>query len=160
MGIGTILVGLALVVIVAILIAMPLLEPGGQSVEHSANSRERDSLELERATIVRTIRELDFDFRTGKMDESDYKVLREAQVRRGADVLQTLDALPLDAPSEPEDEAQQRGEPDAGEGADVPPVSAPGACPSCRVLIQPGVRFCPNCGTRIAKDERSAITAR
>ena len=47
----------------------------------------------ERAAVVRTIRELDLDYRTGKLNEADYKGLREAQVQRGADTLRELDEM-------------------------------------------------------------------
>ncbi|MGQ9904480.1 MAG: hypothetical protein ACUVRU_09210 [Anaerolineae bacterium] len=89
-GIGTLLVGLALLAFVVVLVMMPLLEPKTPLAQPTS---QRDMLEAERAAIVRSIRDLDFDYRTHKLNEQDYRSLRLALVQRGAEVLRELDSL-------------------------------------------------------------------
>ena len=48
------------------------------------------------ATLV-TLRDLDFDFQTGKLTEVDYYLQREALVTRGADLLRQIDTLNLES---------------------------------------------------------------
>lgn len=89
-GIGTLLAGLALLVFVVALVMMPLLKPKTPLAQPTS---QRDMLEAERAAIVRSIRDLDFDYRTHKLNEQDYRSLRLALVQRGAEVLRELDSL-------------------------------------------------------------------
>lgn len=54
-----------------------------------------ESLEAERRTIIHNIRDLDDDYRVGKVAEADYHPLRLAQVQRGAAILSQIDQLQL-----------------------------------------------------------------
>lgn len=87
---GTLLLGLALLVLTATIIALPLFDRKAPAVRPPT---QLEALEMEHETIVRNLRELDFDFRTRKINEEDYKQLRAALVQRGAEVLRDLRAL-------------------------------------------------------------------
>jgi hypothetical protein len=144
MGIGTLIIGFALLIVVVLLIALPLLDQRRPAVEPPSP---REALEAERETTVRAIRELDFDYRTAKLSEQDYKTLRAAQVQRGAHILRELDAL------KGSDAAVDGGEDvDAQIEAQVAALrkGAP-ACPSCGKPISAGARFCPHCGHALAQ---------
>ena len=49
-------------------------------------------LQAEREAILIGIRDLDFDFQTGKFTEEDYRTQRETLVDRGVEVLKQIDA--------------------------------------------------------------------
>ncbi len=104
----------------------------------------RQALEEERRVIVRAIRDLDFDYRTGKLNEADYRALRAAQVRTrrrgvapagclfagtrnpGEGFLSGLGAGdPVDAEIEASVTAAKRARTGAGQ------VRATAACPAC-----------------------------
>lgn len=155
-GIGTLLIGLALLVVVVALVMMPLLGPNTPPAQPASR---RDALEAERAAIVRSIRDLDFDYRTHKVNEADYQALRLGLVQRGTDILRELDALEEAAPASAQEAAQDRDD-DAALDAEIEAavarlrqsafsVAAPRAgmvCPACGSSVLPTDRFCAKCG--------------
>jgi len=90
MPIGTLLLGLALLIIVSVIIVLPLLDRARPAVRAPS---QREALTAEKQVTLREIRELDFDHRTHKLNDDDYKRLREVQVQRGARVLRELSLL-------------------------------------------------------------------
>jgi len=86
------IIGLALAVVVAAYIARPFVArsrtlPSGESP--------RDQLLAERDALYVAIRDLDFDFQTGKLMEVDYRAVRERYVVRGVEILKELDATDI-----------------------------------------------------------------
>ncbi len=160
MGIGTILIGAALFIIVALYTASPLFETRRPAIAPLSHEQ---TLERERAAIVRTIRELDLDYRTGKLNEADYKGLREAQVQRGAETLRELDEMSrntevnteatadaeaqlqakVDVDAEAESEAQMTAQIEA-RVAELRRTAS--VCKSCGKPLRDGDRFCASCG--------------
>ena len=135
MGIGTILIGFALLIIVVTLIVLPLLDARRPAVELPSP---REALQAEHAVTVRAIRELDLDYRTHKLAEEDYKRLRADQVQRGAQVLRELDALQPDSAAD---------DIDVDIEAQVAVLRAGNAtCPACGATTKAGDRFCARCG--------------
>jgi hypothetical protein len=53
---------------------------------------ELSDLLSERDTVLQAIRDLDFDYRLGKLSDEDYKALRAQYTARGVAILQQLDA--------------------------------------------------------------------
>ena len=90
MDIGTILILLALLVLVVLFIAQPILEHKGHVI--SEEEHELSSLLAERDRTVNALQELDFDYALGKIPEEDYPVQRARMLKYGADILQKLDA--------------------------------------------------------------------
>ncbi|MCS7060159.1 MAG: zinc-ribbon domain-containing protein [Anaerolineae bacterium] len=147
LGIGTLLIGLAVLVVVVVLVVMPLFEP--KTPVSQLHSRP-EALEAERRAVVRAIRDLDLDYRTQKLNEEDYKVLRMAQARRGAEILRELDALSREQPAGPS-HSQQPRDIDAEIEQAVAALrsntaSAKLTCPACGKAIQAEDRFCARCG--------------
>lgn len=90
MDLGSILLGAALLIVVAFAVARPLLD--------QASARDRapgpaEGLLFERERLLTALRDLDFDHATGKLVEDDYAAQRAQLVAQGADVLRQLDAL-------------------------------------------------------------------
>lgn len=136
MPIGTYLLALALALIFGLVIALPLFDRKRPAVKPMSR---HDALQQEREDIVRAIRELDFDHRTGKINEEDYKRVREEHVQQGAAVLRemsALDEVDIDAEIEAKVAALRRA-PDAGADA---------RCPKCHATVTATDKFCPQCG--------------
>lgn len=168
MGIGSLLFGLALLLVVATLIVLPLLDRKRPVV---APASPRLALEAERREIIRAIRDLDMDHRSGKMAEQDYRQLRADQVQRGAEVLRRLDALEHEGAFVQEDERDRQIEAavsaarrafrlpaDGANGASLGAATAvdgaePEACPSCGRAARPDDRFCPQCGNCLIREK-------
>ncbi len=87
-------------------------EAVGEDARVSVRDLERRSpLELERDGLYAALKELDFDYRSGKLSQSDYAMMREEYEGRAAAVLIKLDQLgrvPAPTPVEP---SQQKARP-------------------------------------------------
>jgi hypothetical protein len=88
--------GAALAVLAVVFVARPFLrEPAPASDrldELSAAERARLELVEERDRVLSSLKELEFDHRTGKIDDTDYRALVGPLRRAAAEVLQALDA--------------------------------------------------------------------
>jgi hypothetical protein len=91
MDIVVALIGLAIVVLVAVYVAQPLVTR--TRVKVSADESPRDKLLAERDALYAAIRDLDFDFQTGKLLEVDYRAARGEYTACGVEILKELDAL-------------------------------------------------------------------
>jgi hypothetical protein len=94
MDLASLVLGLALLLLVAFYVVRPLVE--GRAL------RERqpgpaDSLLAERERILTALRDLDFDYATGKLVDEDFVGPRAELLAHGAQVLRQLDALGVDA---------------------------------------------------------------
>jgi hypothetical protein len=181
MELGTLLVGLALLVVVAFIIAQPFLEKGRVPREPVT---EVEALLAERENILSALRDLDFDHATGKITTDDYTPQRAKLVAEGAEVLRQLDRLSVGtAPTavvSVEDEieravaarrraaaptsakargARQTADPDAEIEAEVAArrAKAPSAAKRrdhSQTDAKPLNHFCPQCGTPVQPDDR------
>ncbi len=104
MDLGSLLLILALLVLVGLFVARPLLEKHSAALAaqqpESALEHERSSLLAEHDRLLNALQELDFDFTLGKIPQEDYPVQRQALLHQGADVLRRLDEMQSTAPVE------------------------------------------------------------
>ncbi|MBN1887687.1 MAG: zinc ribbon domain-containing protein [Thermoflexales bacterium] len=163
MNLAAIIIGLAITVAVAAYVAEPLVR-GRRSEIRDQRSKIRDphgasEIETSYRTTLEAIRELDFDFQTGKIVEEDYRTLRERYVSQGAALLQRLDQLDSSAP---EAARQRRAPAPSGEtvsdqiealvmarrkpGSQARPAQT---CPACGQPCRAEDRFCGKCGARL-----------
>lgn len=90
MDLGAVLVLFALLLVVGLYLAGPLM---GRSVPGATEKTlEVSALMAERDRVITALQELDFDFKLGKVPPEDYPVQRTDLVERGAEVLRKLDA--------------------------------------------------------------------
>ncbi|MDT8305178.1 MAG: zinc ribbon domain-containing protein [Anaerolineae bacterium] len=168
---GTLLVALALLIVVGLFILRPLLSSQPGRRERAVNQRE--ALEAEKEAILEQIRNLDFDYETGTILETEHRQLRQELVSAAAAILQELDTLapaaPAAAAAVDEIEAavaqrrSQRASADietavAARRARTPAVAAAGNgsaeaqlafCPQCGQATERGDRFCAYCGHQL-----------
>lgn len=82
------LVGILLVLAAAALVLYPVLRAAHDSMADAAPMPEEEADPLaRRQAIYMELLDLDFDHRVGKVSDEDYLQLREAMVRRAADLL-------------------------------------------------------------------------
>lgn len=96
MGLGSILLILALLSLVALFVALPLLRD--QRLGPGLDA-ERSHWIAERERALEALLELDFDYQLGKVPEEIFTEQRRSLLRQGAEALKRLEALaPADDP--------------------------------------------------------------
>ena len=91
MTLGSILLGLALLILVGLIVARPLFKPDPRRNKHKLSKY--DALLAQKEALLVQIRSLDFDYDTGKVPERDYKDLRANYMAEATAVLKRLDEL-------------------------------------------------------------------
>jgi hypothetical protein len=110
-------------------------------VEPSTTADEQASLLLQKDVLYTAIRDLTFDFHTGKVEQADYTVLRQELEAEAIHVLQSLDTVAWSTAVHEEIEGQVQ----ALRHADAAPL-AEGVCRKCQTSLQGTENFCPGCG--------------
>ncbi len=131
-------------------------EPTGPQI---LGGRTRAALEREKALVLRTIKELEFDRAMGKVSDKDFAEMSTRLRARAAGLIRQLDAGSGYRETIEKEIAKRlsAGSKDPAYGrarvttaADVGRVPGPaGTCPSCQVNNDPDAKFCKNCGARI-----------
>jgi hypothetical protein len=166
MAIGSILLGVALLVLVGLFVARPFL----RAQDGEAVLTDRQLLLEEKEHLLDQIQALDFDHETGKLPTQLHELQRARLMEQATAVLQAIDALdglqaPAPAPAPEEDAVdvdieieaaiarmrQQRGQKSAPPAStSTPAVTAANGyarfCPQCGTATDPGDRFCAHCG--------------
>ena len=102
--------------------------------------RARGLLEREKALVLRSIKELEFDRQMGKVSEADFNDIGGRLRARAMTLMQDLDRAVIAAPAEP--------------AADVPAAPAAGTCPECGTANDTDARFCKQCGHKLESRRR------
>lgn len=170
MSIGSILLGLALAVLVVPFVAEPLIKNRQRQKAAPENSHD-DSPDTAKQGALAALRDLDFDFRTGKIAEEDYAPLRQRLMAEAAQAVQAADAARGDLDDEIETairaarvsrrQSSECQECQASVCADdkfCPKCGAAltAACPRCKTAVQASDKFCPHCGAKL-KQEAVAV---
>ena len=133
-----------LVAAVVLFIIQPLLTGEEASLERSAD--EMTEAEATRRVKLLALRDVEYDYHTGKLDEKDYQELRR---ELSAEALAALDA------AEREEEAVEPGSDAAAARVEAEiarvrdGLRAGLTCPVCGSVNQTGSRFCSGCGGRL-----------
>lgn len=141
-------IDVAIICLMAIGLVVWVGEPLVRRVSHTSHGREENndagSLLLQKEMLYVAIRDLDFDFHTGKVDQKDYGELRRQLEREAVDILRQLDAVDPLVGFDNEVERQVIGlrrrhiSTARGSGQET--------CPSCSTPLESGDNFCPSCG--------------
>lgn len=148
MPIGTWMAALALLLVVAALIAQPLL---GRRRPALMPESELTRLERDRLRIVAALRDLDFDLRTGKLAAEDHARLRAGLEVEGAETLRLIEAAsqPDSAPAGTDwRDIDAEIEREVAEFRARPNPAL--KCPACGGAVSARDRFCPACGAKRA----------
>ncbi len=183
MDIGSILLLLALLVLIGLFIARPLIDREAVVVspEEDRQEHEISTLLAERDRVLTALHELDFDNALGKIPKQDYPAQRALLLQQGADVLRKLDEYDQVAPANDmeariEEAIAERRAMSVGQLKAVPESvlvrdaddvvevqlanrrrtrqdKSAGFCPQCGRPIQKSDRFCPKCGHAFAQGD-------
>jgi hypothetical protein len=98
--------------------------------------RTRAALEREKALVLRSIKELEFDRAMGKVSERDFTEMSGRLRARAARIIRQLDAGGSYRERIEKEIAKRIG-------------AVTDACPSCKTPNDPDARFCKKCGTAL-----------
>jgi hypothetical protein len=176
MTIGSILLGLALLGLVGLYLARPLIKPEPRSMSIMTTY---EALIAQKEAILVQIRSLDFDHDTGKLTDADYERQREEFMVEAEDIFRKLDeieeygglvepvgvALTAGSTSDFESEIEaavtrRRTQPatTAPEQKLAQPSASNGKskyCPDCGRPTDPNDKFCANCGHKLLNPQHA-----
>ena len=120
-----------LVVAVVAFVVYPIVRPSRSIL--TAGASQSEELLRRRDRVYVELRELDFDYRVGKVTEDDYVEARDQLETEAARILQAIDVEIKAIDDEIEREVKRLRE-------------TRRSCPSCGAALAPNTRFCPACG--------------
>jgi len=105
-------------------------------------------LEERKAQIYENLRDLQFEFRLGKLSDADYQKTKVDLQRELAKVLAEIDAVkPAVVQKDVQKDVQRKA---AVAVAETKPMSDGKICPHCGAAFQQAMRFCGECGKAMA----------
>lgn len=165
---GSILLGLALILLVALYILRPFLAPSTHTTRPLTASQ-RQKLLARKEALLNRIRDLDFDHETGKIPAAEHQQQRLILLNEAAAILRQLDQSATagsgTAPS-PDDEIeaaiarlrQERTASPLPDRATTTTTARNGHsqikfCPQCGKPTDPDDRFCAYCGHALRRPQ-------
>lgn len=108
--------------------------------------RTRIALEREKSLVLRSIKELEFDFAMGKIAKADFDEMSSRLRARALGLMRQLDAGGGYRDQIADEVKKRLGRAFASE--DVA-VSTDSACTECQTVNDPDAKFCKNCGVKL-----------
>jgi len=141
-------IDVTIICLMAIGLVVCVGEPLVRRVSYKSHGHEDNdavrSLLLQKEMLYVAIRDLDFDFQTGKVDQQDYGALRRQLEREAVHILRQLDAVDPRSVFANEVECQVL---DLRRHRTLTAHSAgQEACLSCGTPLESSDNFCPSCG--------------
>lgn len=125
----SLVISILLVVVAAAFVAAPLFT--AQTLTEPRSPTPRVQLERQKVEAYTAIKEAEFDYRMGKLSETDLEALRHKYSAQALEAIAALDAAPA-------------GQPRKLAEARRPTRIA--FCPACGRGVPPRANFCPACG--------------
>jgi hypothetical protein len=114
-----------------------------------ATESEWDPLLNRKAAVYDNLKDLEFEYKMGRLADPDFQQLRAAYKNEAVDILKSLDQLKiyknLDAEIEKEIALRKSGL----FGSKLKNGNAPACCPACGAKTLSGKKFCADCGARL-----------
>jgi len=154
------LVKVLLAVAVVAFVGYPLLRDHLAGEEDQDLPEEAEELYHRKETTYSALKELEFDYKTGKLSEQDYHELESRFKANALEILEAIDELEHPAPK---GKAGRRAETDTGgvqSKRQVPAVLSADTCGSCGAVNPLGARFCGVCGDPLTVAAASPKSAR
>ena len=131
MQLSSLFVGFVLLAVALVYVCRPFFEKSGKGSKTSSKVGDPQA----RDAVLAALRDLDFDFKTGKIVEEDYQPLRAQLLAEAAQFIEAekKDEQQLEALIQSRRKSQTRQ----------------ASCPSCGKPIVLGDLFCSSCGTKL-----------
>jgi predicted nucleic acid-binding Zn ribbon protein len=156
MQISALIIGLSLLAAAAVYVSRPFWQKRKPTAQESKSNKNAHN---QHGAVLTALRDLDFDYKTGKVSEEDYQPLRARLLVEAAKSIETTkrDDEQLEAMIQARRKTAHQGCEHCGtaitEGQKFCSRcgSSIGAqpCPSCGKKLQKGDVFCSSCGTKI-----------
>jgi hypothetical protein len=124
-------------------------EPKGNLEVELLAETELDRLLNRKAIVYTNLKDLEFEYKMGRLSDADFKRLEAGYKVEAAALLQQLDQMGV------EKDLDERIEKDIAArktrlfSAAPAPAKAPRRCPSCGADLIAGKKFCADCGHRL-----------
>ena len=141
------LAGTIVTVLASIYVLMPLFnEPTGNLEVELLAETELDRLLNRKAVVYSNLKDLNFEYKMGRLGNADFHRLETSFKSEAADILRKLDQLGIE---ENLDESIEQAV--AARKTMLPSGKGPALaiCPSCGATVVPGKQFCADCGARL-----------
>jgi hypothetical protein len=132
------IIGICLAILTAIFVGYPFFQKQQRKVSFALNHRAQE-LEARKAEIYAAIRDIDFDYRMGKLSQDDYETLRDQYKAEAISMMKQIDQM---KPGQPRS-ATARSD---GKGVRSSKQEA--------VPIEPAARFCHQCGEPVVSKDQ------
>lgn len=140
----------ALVLLAGVYVAIPLFkEPKGNLEVDLLAESELDRLLNRKAVVYQNLKDLEFEYKMGRLSDGDFKRLEAGYKAEAAQILQKLDTLGVEKNIDEaiEKEVAKRRSRRQAPASEAEEESA--RCPSCGAQVLPGKNFCADCGHRL-----------
>jgi len=154
------LVKVLLALAVVAFIGYPLLQDHFAGEEDLELPEEDEELYRRKEATYSALKELEFDYKTGKLSEQDFQ---ELDARFKADALEILEAIDQLEHPKPKGKARrgaETGKAGAKSTRGASAVLSADTCGSCGNVNPPGARFCALCGGPLAAAPASSTSGR
>lgn len=137
MDTGAILIGLAILLLSVLLVLEPFRKNSKEMQVVSAAEREHP--DARRRKILSVLRDLEFDYKLGKIIQEDHAAMRSQLLLEAASLIAESEAADqeIEALIERRRQTQQKSEE---------------FCPNCKNVLSEADRYCPSCGTALSRD--------
>jgi hypothetical protein len=129
-AIGAVVVGFVL---------YPVLGREATGEQPAEKNQELKRLAEEKARILSAIKDLDFEYKAGKLSDADYQRVRSEDLARAARIMARMETLVGGEEAPREEEARDAKE---------PKETSEMTCPSCGQANPQNAKFCLRCGNR------------
>ena len=129
-------------------ILLPLVSPEVQ-VPSTIGGRTRTAMEREKTLVLRSIKELEFDYAMGKVAKSDFEEMHARLRARAVGLIRQLDAGGGYKEQIAKEIEQRLAEEQSGRLQPAPMEIAVGTCAECGTVNDEDAKFCKNCGAKL-----------
>ena len=141
----------ALAALVGVYVLVPLFkEPKGNLEVELLAETDLDRLLNRKAVVYTNLRDLEFEYKLGRLSDADFRRLEAGYKAEAAQLLQKLDQLGVEKNIDEtieRDVATRRAR--LFSSPSPPSAQSPTRCPDCGTAAIPGKKFCADCGHQL-----------
>ena len=132
----------------AVYVLAPLfMESKGNLEVELLGETEMDRLMGSKAVVYSNLKELEFEYKMGRLGDADYKRLEAGYRSEAAAILEKLDRIGVSA--ELDEKIEKEVSARKGRLHTAPAPKGAAECPECGAAAVPGKKFCADCGHRL-----------